>query len=992
MRQIKKQIPIDEAIISRGFTATHATVYHRTAGHLGVNINAINDLIAAIAKKFIPGGGDYYGKGMYATGDKKSQFSVGGDKMMGYGNAVVEFLVDLKKILIFDYRLSSVVHPGKETLEDQLIRMVPSLTMANTPLIFQVLSEDLTRTASSSNRQVSADRCKYVWNDCLRLGKRLGHLYGADDSLMPQYYTAINDSSFAAAKAIAKGPNIHGVAFVGGNDGNVIVVYEKFVDTDTKMIQWCVSDPRFPTDETKLLVPWTPVGKGGSVQSMLVNKLAEVGIPRGRSSFDKVHIENSNTLGVAGCCDFVKSNFPWLGSPLVEYRALDIAFLSDKTCYITGGQWVKGTCPADYFGNEGEVTSQLKNAGKTVFQRNNAEIPIFHSGTFAGGKFTGVFNGGIFQKGVFEGLFKGGLIDLDTGARWGDSARLDVSEHTLTASIRYKGKLSTLPREVTNMRAFLKTVEAGFNTTTTQLPDASLRGAIERTMAFKADAVMIEDNWRGNKDITTAYNAFKGAYPWFFDKTRRQTWKDLPKIRITNDEIIVDRGVLFTGTVYYNVYKKPVIINGGIVNGNNTFEGVLQAGVYNRGTFKGTIHGGVLNLDQAIWDSSAAGKIDAGKPIKIICKKKYVDIIPETFLIPDSTGKKALYTTFGEVVKAIQTGAYQKIVVKLQKEIALAKRNKGPAPKLLRKINNYLKNLGINQVDDLGDDFADEEYSDDDIAQLLASVDNEHRAGMNLAELYECKRQAIWLAERKIAPENNWAPHEFFNEQEIAEVIENQIKNQKLELLDESVYNYDSLSNTEQQRLFDIFKDSYEKATGASFDQYAFEWRAAGWTFFDNPPDDKNSSGPVGGIAVRKQQSNGMIKLVASFGDFRSVLKGFAEFKSKYGSNPVWGIVTPEIQKLILKHDKSFAALPGVVIKALEGALKRLSGGEVKSVGLNGIIKVDTPAGIMDKVFLSNKAYINWLLDSISDPSNASRLPVPQKVLTPLTGIIQKLL
>jgi hypothetical protein len=957
---------------------------------LGVDINAISDLIAAIAKKFIPGAGDYYGKGMYATGDKKSQFSVGGNKMMGYGNAVVEFLVDLKKILIFDYRLSAVVHPGKETLEDQLIRMVPSLTMANMPLIFQILSEDLTRTASNSNKQASADRCKYVWNDCLRMGGKLGHLYGADDSLMSQYYTAINDPTFAAAKAIAKGSNIHGVAFVGGNDGNVIVVYDKFVDADTKMVQWCVSDPRFPTDETKLLVPWTPIGKGGSVQSMLVNKLAEVGIPRGRNSFDKVHVENSNTLGVAGCCDFVKSNFPWLGSPLVEFRAMDIAFLADKTCYITGGQWIKGICPVDYFGSEGEATAQLKKAGQTIFQGSNNEIPIFHSGTFSGGKFTGVFNGGIFQKGIFEGLFKGGLIDLDTGARWGNSARLDVSERTLTASIRYKGKLYTVPRDVTNMEAFLKTVESGLSTTTTQLPDVSLRDAIERTMAFKADAVMIEDDWRKNKDITTAYNAFKGAYPWFFDRARRQTWKDLPRIRVTNDEIIVDQGVLFTGTVYYDVYKKPVIINGGIVEGNNIFEGTLQAGVYNRGTFKGKIHGGVLNLDQTIWDPSATGKIDASKSIKIIYKKKYVDVIPETFLIPDNTGKKALYANFGEVVKAIQNGSYQKIVIELQKEIAIAKRGKGPPPKLLGKVNNYLKNLGINQIDDLGDDFADEEYSDDDIAQLLSSVDNEHRSGMTLAELYECKRQDSWLAERKIAPENRYEPHEFFNEQEIAVAIEEQIRNRDLDLLDESVYSYDDLSDTEQQCLFDIFKDSYVKATGASFDQDDFEWRAANWTFFGDPPNDKNPNGPTGGIAVRKQQSNEMIKLVASFGNFRSVLRGFDELKQKHKSAPIWGIVDKTIKDLILKHDKDFIGLPGLAVKAMENGIKKISNGEVQSVGLDGSMKVNTPAGIMTKYFVCNKIYAKWLIDSATDPKYASRLPIPQALLSPAVGLIKK--
>jgi hypothetical protein len=992
MRHVEKRVSIDEALISRGFTATHATVYHRTAALLGTDINAISDLIVAISKKFIPGEGDYYGKGMYTTGDKKSQFSVGGNKMIGYGNAVVEFLVDLKKILIFDYRLSAVVHPGKETLEEQLIRMVPSLTMANMPLIFQVLSEDLTKTASSLNKQVSADRCKHVWTDCLRQNHKIGHLYGADDILMSQYSEAIKDPTFNAAKAIAKSPNVHGVAFIGGNDGNVIVVYDKFVDTDTKMIQWCVSDPHFPTDETKLLFPWTPIGKGGTVQSMLVNKLAEIGVPRGRSSFDKIHIENSNTLGIAGCCDFIKSNFPWLGSPLVEFKAMDIAFLTDKTCYITGGQWSKGICPADYFGNEGEVTSQLKKAGQLVFHGNSNETPIFHSGTFAGGKFTGVFNGGIFQKGIFDGLFKGGLIDLDTGARWGYSARLDASERTLTASIRYKGKIYTVPRDVTNMDAFLKTVEAGLNTTTTRLLDASLQNAIERTMIFKADAVMIDDNWRGNKDITTAYNAFKGAYPWLFDKSRRQTWKNAPRIRVTNDEIIVDSGVLFTGTVYYNVYNKPVIINGGIVDGDNIFDGTLQAGVYNRGIFRGEIHGGVLNLDQSIWNPSATGKIDASKSIKIICKKKYVDVIHETFLIPDNTGKKALYANFGEVVKAIQNGSYQKIIIELQKEISLAKRGKGPPPKFLSKVDGYLKNLGINQIDNLGDDFSDEEYNDDDIAKLLASVDKEHRAGKTFVELYEEEYQTRRLVEKSDFTEETYASYAFFDEREIAKTIENHIRAGDFGLLDESIYQYDDLDDQEQEILYNVFRDTYVKATGAAFDKDDFDWRASNWTFFGEPPDGTSNEASVGGIAVRKQVSNNMYKLVASFGNFRGVLKGFDELKQKANGASIWGIVDDTIKKLIIKHDRDFVAPPGIVVKAMEAGIKKLSNGEVKSISLDGSIQVSTPAGMMKKYFVTNKNYIRWLLDSISDPSNASRLPVPQAILSPLIGVIQKLL
>jgi hypothetical protein len=981
--------PFAEALIGKGFTPSHVTAYHRTGRAEGIDINALSDLITKISKKFIPGTGDLYGKGLYTTGDKKSQFSVGGADMMSYGNAVVEYVISLKNILIFDYRLSAKVHPGKETLEDQLIKMVPSLTIKNMPMIFQVLSEDLIKTSSSSNKLVSADRCKRVWTDSLQSGLPIHSLKNADADLNAAYAAAINDPSISAAKAIAKSSNIHGVAFVGGNDGSVVVVYDKFVDTDAKITQWCVSDPRYPTDETRLLYPWTPVGKGGSVQSMLVNKLAEIGIPTGKNSFDKVLIEGSNEKGVAGSVDFVKMNFKWLGSPLVQFKSLDIALLADKTAYITGGQWIRGDCPVDYFGTENDAIAQLKKAGQTSFQGNSTDLPIFHSGTFTGGNFTGVFTGGIFKSGIFNGLFKGGIIDLDAGARWGNTGRLDTSERTLKTSIRYKNKIWVIPPDITSFEAFIKTLDAGL-TSTNQILDDHLEDAIKRFIPFKVISFVISDNYRGIRDITTAFNTFKSAYPWFLNKSLRQSWKDAPQIIATNDDLVVESGTLLTGTVYYTKYEKDVLINGGIIDGDNYFKGTFQAGIYNKGTFDGKFIAGIFNLDQAVWGTHATSKIDVSKKTRIIYKKNYIDIIPETFIIPDASGRKPLFNDLGDVLLSIGKGQYQKILAQITKETSLAKQGKGPYPKFIGKISNYLQKAGLTQVDDLNGDFSDEDLSDDDIAKLLASVDSNHRDNRSLRELYEAEYGKIpILAQEDISSENK---HEFFNYREINEVVDFTIRSYDLLKINEAVYTYKNLSDDEQKRLYDVFRNSYQKATGAAFEQDDFNWRAAGWTFFGNAPDDKNPEGAVGGIAVRKQISNNMFKLVASFGDFRSVLKGFDEFKAKHGNDPVWGLVTQEIQNLILKHDKSFIALPGVVVKALEGTLKKISGGEVKSAGLDGVLKVDTPAGVINKVFLSNKAYVNWLLDSITDPANASRLPVSQTILAPLIGVIQKLL
>jgi hypothetical protein len=303
-------------------------------------------------------------------------------------------------------------------------------------------------------------------------------------------------------------------------------------------------------------------------------------------------------------------------------------------------------------------------------------------------------------------------------------------------------------------------------------------------------------------------------------------------------------------------------------------------------------------------------------------------------------------------------------------------------------VNKYLTNLGIDQIDDLGDDFSDETYDDDDIAKLLSSANKDHKDGRSFRELCE----AEYGSDLSLTQESSSldGKHEFFDRGEINEVIDTTIRAQDSISLAESVYTYNSLSDDEQKRLYDIFRDSYQKATGAAFDQDDFDWRASNWTFFGNAPDDKNPTGPVGGIAVRKQMSNNMIKLVASFGDFRSVLRGFDEFKSKHGNDPTWGIVTPEILKLVTKHDKNFKALPGIVVKAMETAIKKFSNGEVKSVGIDGSMQVSTPAGIMKKMFLANIPYLRWLIDSVENPDNASRLPVPQIVLSPLIGLIKK--
>ena len=94
---------------------------------------------------------------------------------------------------------------------------------------------------------------------------------------------------------------------------------------------------------------------------------------------------------------------------------------------------------------------------------------------------------------------------------------------------------------------------------------------------------------------------------------------------------------------------------------------------------------------------------------------------------------------------------------------------------------------------------------------------------------------------------------------------------------------------------------------------------------------------------------------------------------------------------MILRGNKDFVGLPGVVVKALENAIIKFSNGEVISVALDGTMKVRTPSGIITKVYVCNKAYIRWLVDAVSNPAMQSRLPVPQAVLKPLIGMVKAL-
>jgi len=196
--------------------------------------------------------------------------------------------------------------------------------------------------------------------------------------------------------------------------------------------------------------------------------------------------------------------------------------------------------------------------------------------------------------------------------------------------------------------------------------------------------------------------------------------------------------------------------------------------------------------------------------------------------------------------------------------------------------------------------------------------------------------------------------------------------------LDES-FSYGSLTTQEQDELFSNFEKAYKKAVGAAWSKSQFESRAYGWTFFGSIE---------GGIAVRKQNS-GMYKLNGSYGSPKSVINGFNKMMSEIGKEPIWGVMTLNLVKLLEKvSNGEFRQPPKLFVRTVIPHIKKIFGTEIKDIRKDGAIIVDTPAGEMEKYLVANKVYFRTLLDNAQ--KYPDKVPVPAPVLKVLIGLLKK--
>lgn len=183
----------------------------------------------------------------------------------------------------------------------------------------------------------------------------------------------------------------------------------------------------------------------------------------------------------------------------------------------------------------------------------------------------------------------------------------------------------------------------------------------------------------------------------------------------------------------------------------------------------------------------------------------------------------------------------------------------------------------------------------------------------------------------------------------IKQIIREYIEKQQI---NENIFSFNNLPNDEKNNIYNVFKSSYEKSTGKSWDQNKFNNKASGWQFFG---DDE------GFITVRKQNS-GMYKLTGAAGSLKSIMRGIDELNNL--NTPVWGLMTEKMAK-ILKNKYGYIMPPAFLSKYIFGIISKtiLSDADINP---NGSITLKySDVGDSTKYFVANKLYYKYLFTNI---------------------------
>lgn len=110
-----------------------------------------------------------------------------------------------------------------------------------------------------------------------------------------------------------------------------------------------------------------------------------------------------------------------------------------------------------------------------------------------------------------------------------------------------------------------------------------------------------------------------------------------------------------------------------------------------------------------------------------------------------------------------------------------------------------------------------------------------------------------------------------------------------MSLLSESK-RFNDFTPEEKRQIFNVFTQSYVKATGVSWDERKFYGRANEWLFFGDPS---------GFITLRPQKS-GYYKLTGVAGSPKSIMRAMQELTAT--NYPIWGMLTQDLAGMLTKR------------------------------------------------------------------------------------------
>lgn len=180
---------------------------------------------------------------------------------------------------------------------------------------------------------------------------------------------------------------------------------------------------------------------------------------------------------------------------------------------------------------------------------------------------------------------------------------------------------------------------------------------------------------------------------------------------------------------------------------------------------------------------------------------------------------------------------------------------------------------------------------------------------------------------------------------------------EKLGLLNEEVFRYSDLSDDEKEKVYDIFKTSYENSTGTSWDSAKFSSRANGWTFFG----DRSS-----GFVVLRKQNSGMNKLTGVAGDLKSISLGISDINAL--NEPVWGMADKRITGILTKKFNYYTP-PAFILKLMMKKIPSSVFGDAEyEVNNDGSVTFKySDIGDATKYFFANKQYYKQIYPTILD-------------------------